>query len=197
MGWWQKADSSKRVGFPIKSVGIKYNLGDEILSVNGICLSGMTHAESLEIFKQLRSSEVVLCLRCSGPSNLSVGYFMEIVLPVNLSDLSEKIPPQAFPRGSTDFSNFANSDSTTKHSMAPLPHPRRIKDQFGCQFFLYLNPISNFYNNKYLPASGQPSRSSRRNRFDDRLESNEEAKASGTHQSPPTVVNDQVFTCTQ
>ncbi|VDK69376.1 unnamed protein product [Onchocerca ochengi] len=43
--------------------------GDEILSVNGVELSGKTHAESLQIFKRSAKIDVTLCIRRNIPNS--------------------------------------------------------------------------------------------------------------------------------
>ena len=37
-----------------------YFLGDEILAVNGLALQGMSHAEAISVFKNIRSGKVLL-----------------------------------------------------------------------------------------------------------------------------------------
>ena len=39
-----------------------YNLGDEILAVNGLALQGMSHSEAISVFKNIRVGKVVLHL---------------------------------------------------------------------------------------------------------------------------------------
>uniref|UniRef100_A0A0R3RQK3 PDZ domain-containing protein n=1 Tax=Elaeophora elaphi TaxID=1147741 RepID=A0A0R3RQK3_9BILA len=43
--------------------------GDEILSVNGVELSGKTHAEALQIFKRSAKIDVTLCIRQNIPNS--------------------------------------------------------------------------------------------------------------------------------
>lgn len=44
--------------------------GDEILSVNGFSLHGVTHAEALEVFKLMGKSDIVLHIRRTWPRSL-------------------------------------------------------------------------------------------------------------------------------
>jgi C-terminal processing protease CtpA/Prc len=57
--------------------------GDEILSVNGFSLNGVTHAEALEVFKVMGKSDIVLHIRRGWPRAIfdrSCFSFLKLIL---------------------------------------------------------------------------------------------------------------------
>ena len=59
---WRRIIPTYDFKISIPEINSLYNLGDEILAVNGLALQGMSHSEAISVFKNIRVGKVVLHL---------------------------------------------------------------------------------------------------------------------------------------